>query len=164
MGTCYTCGSETKGRGTNCRSCAMRAERAREKAEGRRYQLGVQHPGGLKASTVRTLTQVEAAWIGAMIEGEGSIGWVRPKKNDAKRLNPYLSLVNTSVEVIATMLRLTGDGNIGLDSCHGRKGHKPVWSYQLNKQKALRVLLPQLIPFLADKTERAEEMLNWLDG
>lgn len=163
MSVCIDCGSETKGRGKRCRSCAMRLERANEKAEGRHYQLGVQHPGGRKDSTVREILPVEAAWLGAMIEGEGSIGWVRAQ-NANGRLTPYISLVNTSVEVIATMLRVTGDGNISLDSIHGRNGHKPVWAYKLSKQNSLHALLPQLIPYLADKKERAIEMLRWLNS
>ena len=137
-------------------------ERAHEKAEGRRYRLGVQHPGGHKESTVRELSTVEAAWLGAMVEGEGSIGWVNSNQYKGGRLTPYLSLVNTSVEVISTMLRLVGDGNISLDAVHGRNGHRPVWGYKINKQNSLRSVLPQLIPFLADKKERAEEMLKWL--
>lgn len=163
MNTCNTCGSDTKGRGDNCRSCAMRAERAREKAEGISYQLGIQHPQGRKESTVRELLPVEAAWLGAMVEGEGSIGWVKSNPTLGARLNPYLSLVNTSVEVISTMLRLVGEGNINLDGVHGRNGHQPVWGYRVTKQKSLQSLLPQLLPYLADKKERAEEMIRWLN-
>jgi len=152
---CVDCGTETRGRGDRCRPCAMRKERTREKDEGRRYQLGVQHPLARKVSTVREIAPIEAAWLGAMVEREGSIGWVNSNQNQGGRLTPYLSLVNTSVEVIATMLRLVGDGNISLDAVQGRNGHRPVWGYKVNKQNSLRDLLPQLIPFLADKKERA---------
>lgn len=62
------------------------------------------HVGGSNPPASTSMDAIEAAWVGAMIEAEGSIypngaGW---------RLN----LASTDVETLATLLRLTGVGTV----------------------------------------------------
>ena len=51
---------------------------------------------------------IEAAWVGAMIEGEGCV-W--RSKDRASRFWK-ISVVNTEVEVISGLIRATGVGNV----------------------------------------------------
>ena len=119
------------------------------------------HPRGRvkQPSTVRKMTDVEASWVGAMLEGEGSIGIKYEHRAQGTYRRAYLALVNTSVETIATILRLVGDGRI-----YTTPGvNKPIWVWQLVKIHSVSALLKQLRPYLTDKRERADMVLEFLE-
>jgi hypothetical protein len=95
------------------------------------------------------MTIGEAAWVGAMIEGEGTVG--RYGHGNSIRI------VNTEVETIATVLRFVGDGRV---YCRlRREGWHTAWSWTLANTLSLRRFLPQVIPWLTSKKEEAEAML-----
>ena len=122
---------------------------------------GYQHP--FKKSTVRQLSEVEAAWLGAMVEGEGSIplrrtpqGIIRPSA---------VTIYSSEVETIATCLRLIGDGLITYRpprpdyiSPRGRQAFakKDNWAWEVRNISSILALLPQILPFLTGKKESAE--------
>ena len=93
---------------------------------------------------VRQLTAVEAAWLGAMVDGEGHI------------TGPYnhLYVTNTNVEIISTILRLIGIGRVSM----GTKvpGMKTVWRFALTRINDLAALFPQLSPY----SMKAQEVLG----
>ncbi len=106
-------------------------------------------------STVRQLSSPEAAWLGAMVEGEGSIclRGRRPR---------YIAVYSSEVETVATCLRLAGDGTVIYDGEPSSAiGRKPMWRWHLAKINSLFELLPQLIPYLTSKDGRAEEVLAY---
>ena len=115
----------------------------------------------LQPSTVREMKPVQAAWVGAMVEGEGSLGIKQENRTQGIYRRPYLSAVNTSVETIATLLRFIGDGTVHLAS---NGVNYPVWAYQLVKKRSLVQLLPQILLYLTEKQDKAMDILDFLDG
>ncbi len=103
------------------------------------------------------MTAVEAAWVGAMVEGEGGI-YCYPQHD----YQPRVAVSNTSVETLSTVLRLVGDGGISFNS--GARQGKGVWQWHLAAVNSVVDLLPQIIPYLTDKRERAEEVLQMKFG
>ena len=59
-------------------------------------------------SRMKKITEVEAAWIGSMIEGEGSviIGW------NQSYFYPKVVMVNTDPEIHSVFLRILGMGSV----------------------------------------------------
>ncbi len=84
---------------------------------------------------VRQLRDVEAAWLGAIIDGEGHI------------TGPYnhLYVTNTNVEIISTTLRILGVGRVSMGT--QVPGMKTVWRFALTRMNDLAVLFPQLSPY-----------------
>ena len=114
-----------------------------------------------KASRVRHMLPVEAAWVGALLEGEGSLRLSLNRKYG----NSYPQLVVgvTDIETIATLFRLIGDGTI----YYRAAGHqlrfpnaKPIWVWQLSNSPSVLALLPQVYPYLTSKRTNAELILK----
>ena len=115
--------------------------------------------GKAQPRTARELSPIEAAWLGAMIEGEGSFG-----AYDYGKLTHYpgtylsLSVANTEVETIATVLRLAGCGGVTVThrvTRYHQDHHKPNWTWQERRRANVIALLRQIAPFLTGKQERA---------
>ena len=105
--------------------------------------------------SIRLLSDVECAWIGAMIEGEGCLTHEPRKTSFGWRL----IVCSTAVETIATLLRLVGAGTI--NARPSRYPHaKPQWVWSLNKQNDVRALLKNILPYLTDKKKLAQEVLK----
>lgn len=107
-------------------------------------------------ASIREMSLTEAAWVGAMIEGEGSVGCTGRRRQPVE-----VRVFNTEVETIATCLRLTGGGSVYLHK-ERRARRKNCWTWAVQRIEDLRVLLPQIIPFLTGKQERAREALRVL--
>lgn len=114
--------------------------------------LAGEEPGvkmyGPLPSSVREMTAVEAAWVGALIEGEGSM-IAHPRG----RTTWAVTVQSTDVETIATLLRLTGAGLVY--SKRVPDGRKPQWSWEVRRKFDVRDLLYQVCPYLTGKRERA---------
>ena len=119
-----SCGRQCASHAMRCRACWRRAQ--------------------LAPSRVKVLTPPAAAWVGAMIEGEGSI-W------------PCPNVSNTEVETIATLLRLVGDGCVSY-SLPNKLGKRAVWRWQLYRKRSIIALLPQVIPYLTGKRALAQAL------
>ncbi len=116
--------------------------------------------GRAHASRVRQLSNDEAAWIAAMIDADGTISW---SQRSAKHRLLQVAVSNTSEEIISTCLRLVGDGGVS-GGKPGTEGVLPVWVWNLANRESLHDLLPRIIPYLAAKRGKAEEMLAYLKG
>jgi len=79
-----------------------------------------------------------------MVEAEGTI-----RCPEDLRQASLISVVNTSVETIATLLRLAGAGCILF--CGVRPNRKPAWRWQLTAHNDLMALGRQIRPYLTDK-------------
>jgi hypothetical protein len=120
--------------------------------------------GGARPTTTHTIRQMrsdEAAWVGAMIEAEGSVSVYRPVHgtNDAIQIQ----VSNTDVEIISTLLRFVGAGNVryvrpGVGQRWVSK--KGLWIWSLSQQIQLRALAPQIAPWMTAKGERLLAALN----
>jgi len=101
---------------------------------------------GFRVSRVRQMTDVEAAWIGALIEGEGSIWWVKTKRHTW----PAVNVSNTDPEIISALLRTTGVGSV-----HHQKtptnaliqGAKPCYIWMAQAQREAADIIRQCAPY-----------------
>ncbi len=146
---CVDCTKPIKQESTRCRSCAIRW----------RYKHG-RGPRRLRLSRVREMTSVEAAWVGAMLEGEGSIA--PPYRGQCSGI---MTIYSTEVETIATCLRLVGDGGVQFRlprPTPERKSHKPQWMWVLTGVLPVQDFLRQVVPYLTSKRDRAERVIDEL--
>lgn len=132
--SCLDCGQELSRHNTvrRCRSCNMRHRWAQ--------RTGLT-AGKASPSRVRGLSEVEAAWLGALIEGEGHV------YHDG-RLG--FTVVSTEIETIATVLRLVGDGTIHYSNDSNPR-HKEQWRWSLRNAASAVVLGDQIASFLTSK-------------
>ena len=114
----------------------------------RRQKIGIysrsQKGIGKYPSQVRTLSDVEAAYVGAMLDGEGHIG-----------REPHIYVTNTNVEIIATLLRAIGLGRVTPGSM-GPQNRLQVWRYALTRINDVFALLPQIVSY----SMKAQECLK----
>ena len=96
----------------------------------------------LLPSRVRQMAQVEAAWVGAFIEADGSAFW---KSNPIHR--PIVTLVNTDPEVISTVLRFTGAGSVSRNGGRQWPGGKPVYAWSVQRYHEVEDIVDQCAPF-----------------
>lgn len=76
---------------------------------------------------------------------------------------------NSEVETTATLLRLVGDGHVVMQdnpalhpTGYPIRANKVLWVWSLTSIAGLRDLLPQIIPYLTGKRERAESLLEMI--
>ena len=144
--TCIDCGAEKKSRnGSLCLSCGR-------KAIGRANRRRAQEA----PSEVCLLTDVEAAWLGGVIEADGSVS----VRIDARGYEDVdIHFYNSEVETVATVLRLVGAGSVYYRgervSSKWPAGRKPQWAWNLQRKASVRELLKQIIPYLTGKQGRA---------
>lgn len=107
----------------------------------------------LSECQVKDLTDIQAAWLGAMVEAEGSL-YISPKsKSDCR-----VSVCNTDVEIISAFLRIVGTGGIVMN-----KGtNRPVWVWNLSRARNTIKFLEQIRPYMAGKGSKADKILSQL--
>jgi len=96
------------------------------------------------------------AYLAGFIDGEGSLG--------VYQSGPRICVSNTHLEVLEWFIRVSGSGVIGK-----RTGSSQFTAtkqcYQLHWQaNGCRQILPKIIPFMHEKKERAELLLEYLDS
>lgn len=90
-----------------------------------------------------------------MVEREGTVSW---RSHADGSFEPLVTVGNTEVETIATILRLVGAGRITTQK-RNPLGTKRIRQWVLRKRSDVNTLLPQIIPYLTGKQERAQELL-----
>ena len=100
-------------------------------------------PGHRSPRSVRELAPVEAAWIGAMIDGEGSI------YRCTGQVGHRMEFGNTEVELVATMLRVVGAGKVYLlnNRASNLVGKLPIWRWYLYPANDVAALIEQIAPY-----------------
>lgn len=101
-------------------------------------------------AVARTMTATEAAWMAAIIDGEGSIIF-----NHLDRPMPgiRLSVANTSHELLEAVMRTAGCGTIQ-NQRPATERHRQSWLWVTFSGNA-RSLLRQILPYLVAKQLRA---------
>jgi hypothetical protein len=116
------------------------------------------------------LEPTEIAWLAAAIDGEGTISL--GKRNTTKKngkvyvgYTPKVSVANCCVPFVERACeffrKATGSGFVGKSS-EGK--NYPVYKAEVTGQKAFKLVMAQLLPWLLVKGRRAKAVLAWIDG
>ncbi|MDE1852493.1 MAG: hypothetical protein KGI38_01965 [Thaumarchaeota archaeon] len=120
---------------------------------------------GHRAKNCRTLTEPERAWLAAIIDGEGTIMLSKRKCSAARRgfyYIPSLEITNSNKALLIKILVMIGEGGVYPDRrSEGNPRWKKKWIYN-GSAGLMRVILPQILPFLIIKKEQAKTMLEYL--
>ena len=104
-------------------------------------------------SRVREMTAVESAWIGAMIEAEGSVLWkkARPNRRGVVFARHIITLVNTDVEIISALLRTTNCGSVFRNWARewhkGFRPTKPIYVWHVARRREVEDIARQCAPY-----------------
>lgn len=94
------------------------------------------------------MTAVEAAWVGAMVEAEGSVV-----------LNPRyqrVDVINTDPEILSAMLRATGAGTV-IFKPNSNPRYRPGFYWTLCRRLEIRELVRQCSGY-SMKLQRLQEV------
>ena len=103
--------------------------------------LRAHHPGGAKPgpSKVRSMTEIERAWVGAFIEADGCA--FTNSFNDNRSDALIVAASQKEIDPIATLLRITG---VGIIQCS--KGGS-IWSWRISRRNDVKNLIDQCAPY-----------------
>lgn len=105
--------------------------------------------GNWQPRSLRDMTVDQAAYVGAMIEAEGSVTIASPTCKSKARV----TVVNTDLEVISALVRATGAGSVHLS--HARTAQKPVWVWWLSRWNDVQPLVAQCAAY-STKLQRVQ--------
>ena len=106
------------------------------------------------------LEPAAAGYLAGLIDGEGSFS-LYPTRNKAS-LNVSLTISNTDLRLLDWCKNVTGVGsNIVQKQREGNRRMQYLWA--VNARNDLRVLLPQVIPYLLGKAEQAKVVLSYCE-
>lgn len=106
-------------------------------------------------SSVREMLAVERAWVGAMIDGEGSFVIYVPSSRRYPTPCARLSLGNQRLEIISGLLRATGVGSIGYVKPKSPT-HGDFWDWVVSRQNDMLDIARQIREF----SEKAQQFLE----
>ncbi len=109
---------------------------------------GGEMSGHPRLAAARVMTPVEAAYVGAFVEGEGHIRYApSPSRGD---MQTSMTVAQNNVEVISALLRATGVGRVNL------RGNGKLWTWQLSAINDMVAVAKQIAPF----SEKAQRFLT----
>jgi len=117
--------------------------------------------------SIPQLTEVQAAWLAALVDGEGTIGIWRSRRSDGGAVWHYTGVMqvsNTCAELLAHASNI-------LEGCCWKitvrntknvklKHHKPLYRLDLSR-RAVPYIVEQILPFLIVKKEQAKLLLKY---
>lgn len=112
----------------------------------------------------RILSEVEKAWLAAAIDGEGTIyyGMHKSSKRIPFKLYTFVEIANTNREFLENAVRICGGGRIKLmKHVVPRPNRKPCYGFWLARG-GTEIILPQVLPYLIIKREKAIACLRFL--
>ena len=93
---------------------------------------------------MKTLSEIDAAYIAGIIDGEGTITLTRTHRGENRR--PVVSISSTELELLTYVRSVIGAGRITTKVC-AREHHSPSFTYSITSRQAL-TLLAHVCPFL----------------
>lgn len=93
---------------------------------------------------MKTLSEVEAAYVAGIIDGEGTITLTRTHRGENRR--PVVSISSTELPLLNYVRSVIGAGRI-TGKIRSREHHSPSFAYSITSRQALR-LLAQVCPYL----------------
>ena len=105
-----------------------------------------------RPASVRLMSEIERAWVGAMVEADGCIS--------REKAHPRwdIRVANGNLEVISALLRATGVGNVYL-AYYMRFGerHSWGWTWQVTRQNDVVALAAQIEHYCTKAQKLKEE-------
>jgi LAGLIDADG-like domain len=106
---------------------------------------------------VKMLSEVEAAYVAGIIDGEGTITLTRTHRGENRR--PVVSISSTELQLLTYVRSVVGAGRI-TRKMRTREHHSPSFAYCITSRQALQ-LLRRAAPFLRTyKSARASLLLQ----
>ena len=101
-------------------------------------------------------------YLAGFVDGEGTVGVNRRSRSKGRwySYDPYLTITNSSIEVLEMIKATIGFGSIrGRKKSNGTYTKRPVYSYWLSNHKA-RTVLKSIYPYLVVKKSQAKLVIN----
>jgi len=117
---------------------------------------------GNRVRNCRHVDEVERAWLAGVIDGEGSVFLSKVFDRAYRRgfyYRPQFLVSNSNREFLIRIATIIGEGTVHRAK-KGGDGQKTRWEY-IASAGVLRVVLPQIVPHMIVKRERAEKMLEY---
>ena len=107
------------------------------------------------------LSDVQASWLAATIDGEGSVGIHRQYSNDRAgfKYKAVVSVNNTDMAFLEQVKKLV-EGFVHVKKNPTQPHHKKCWAVQI-KHRATAPLLEQVKPYLIIKRKQADLVLEF---
>lgn len=122
-------------------------------------EASVNNPWSAVTTVAPALTDVEAAWLAALIDGEGTIGiWRERRAKNASgfRYKATVRVFNTNFDLVARVRELTGC-YVGVKDRRGTKRDKHKTLYMaVIRQSQVPKLLAAVGPYLIAKKRQAD--------
>jgi hypothetical protein len=110
-----------------------------------------------KYRKVEKLSDTDAAYIGGLIDGEGTVTLTRKHKNENRQLS--VSISSTEIALLDYVKSAAGVGKI-TNKRSSKPHHAPSFAYAVYNRQALG-LLRQILPYLKSyKSQRAKLILR----
>lgn len=109
------------------------------------------------------LNEVQAAWLAAVVDGEGTIGLYRINNQGRIRYAPTVSVSNTNFEFVKRISDLV-DGAVSIHNTSRakKKGHRVCYILYV-RRRAVAPFLRAILPHLIIKVRQAETLLRFFD-
>lgn len=99
------------------------------------------------------------SYLAGFVDGEGTIGVSRRKRNRWFSYDSYLSISNTDIRVLSYIRERIGFGSVrNKKATISHYGKKPCFSYFISNKNA-RTVIKVIVPYLIVKKEQAETVL-----
>lgn len=92
---------------------------------------------------MNNISEIQAAWIAGLFEGEGCISW-------CDKTSVALKLTMTDEDVVQRLFDLTGVGYITMKT-KNNESSKQAWNWTLQHAEEVKTLLTLLLPFFGNR-------------
>ena len=116
---------------------------------------------------MRTVTDIELAWMACALDGEGNITLYPQTQNGYSTYRPVLQVINTNRDFVAHAARICIDMGATFVKIYRRSAQEPyqqVYQLQLRGQSAVRLVLTKLLPWLIIKQDFAKALVEYLNA
>jgi len=104
---------------------------------------------------VKLLAQTDAAYIGGLVDGEGTVTLSRRHRSENRRL--VISISNTERQLLEYVLNSVGAGKITGKRTY-QSHHTPSYTYTISNRQAL-ALLNQIFPYMKTYKARRSDII-----
>lgn len=103
------------------------------------------------------LTEPQAAWLAAAIDGEGSVTFFIKRDGSNLIIEPHISIYSNSTAFLNHAKKIIGWGNV-----YDKKS-KPTSEYRLNSCNLCNQVLKQIFRYIIIKRFQARKMMQFCD-